>query len=121
MKRIVMFMGVLAATTGLAQEVASQEAPDAPCVADFREHGRRTERPVDPEQVADLRAALDGDLKSTQPDGLAGFSSIEPICFYWLSDGRILMRDGRGFEFYFRKIPKWTPERVDVKAQPISQ
>ena len=90
--------------------------PIANCAADFRERGRPTEQPVETDAVADLKTALDYDLRGIEPDGLAGFHALEPVCFYLVSDGRVLMRDGRGIEYYFRKIPRWIPDRVDFPA-----
>jgi hypothetical protein len=60
---------------------------------------------------------LDHDIRSIEPEGLAAFRALEPICFYSLPDGRILMRDGRGIEYYFRQIPHWEPDRIDFPAR----
>ena len=87
---------------------------------DFQQRGRPTEEPVDPKDVPDLRTALDLDIRVIEPEGLAGFRMLEPVCFYILPDGGVLLREGRGFEFYFRKIPRWIPDRVDAPRQSNS-
>ena len=130
MKHLATLTVALAATVAYAQEATLDFSPEnwpvpsppiADCAADFRERGRSTQKPVVPEHVADLRAALDLDIRGIEPEGLAGFRALEPVCFYLLPDGRILMREGRGFEYYFRQIPRWVPDRVDTPRRQSSE
>jgi len=130
MKHHITFLGILATSAVWAQEATLKVSPEdwpvpsppiADCAMDFRERGRPTEKPVDPTGVADLRAALDLDIRGIEPEGLAGFRALEPVCFYFVPDGKVLMRDGRGIEYYFRKIPRWIPDRVDFPARERSE
>jgi hypothetical protein len=125
MKRLAIVVGLAVVAPAIGQEATLRVDPDdapppsppiADCAADFRERGRPTETPVDPNDVAAIRAALDFDLRAIQPDGLAGFKALEPVCFYLVSDGKLLMRDGRGWEYYFRKVPRWIPDRIDIRT-----
>jgi hypothetical protein len=130
MKRVAILLGLTSAAVALAQEATLDFDPEkwpvpsppiADCAADYRERGRPTEKPVDLAAVSDLKTALDHDLKSIEPEGLAGFRALEPVCFYLLEDGRILMRDGRGIEYYFRQVPRWIPDRIDFPSRQSSQ
>ena len=123
-------VGAAAALAAWAQEATLKFAPEdlpvpsppiADCAMDFRERGRPIEQPVDPAHVADLRTALDLDIRGIEPEGLAGIRMLEPVCFYLFPDDRILLREGRGIEFYFRKIPRWIPDPVDFPRRQNSQ
>jgi len=125
MNRLIALVGFAMVAPAFSQEATLRVDPDntpaplppiADCAGDFRERGRPSETPIDPDAAAAIRTALDIDLRAVQPDGLAGFNALEPTCFYLVSDGRLLMHDGRGFEYYFHKIPRWTPERIDIKT-----
>ena len=91
--------------------------PITDCTTDFRERGRPHETPVEPEAVADLRTALEIDLGDST-GGFDKLQAVEPLCFYLLPDERLLLRDGRGWQYYFRKVPRWEMVRVDVISRP---
>jgi hypothetical protein len=130
MKGIAALFGLFAVAPTGAQQTTLDFSPEkwplpsppiADCADDFHRRGRPTETPVKLADVAQVREILDNDLKGIEPEGLAGFRAVEPVCFYLLPDGRLLMRDGRGFEYYFRQILRWIPERVDVPRQQTSE
>ena len=96
MKHVATLVGAAAALAAWAQEATLKFAPEdlpvpsppiADCAMDFKERGRPIEQPVDPAHVADLRTALDLDIRGIEPEGLAGFRMLEPVCFY-LHPGR---------------------------------
>jgi len=95
------------------EDIPPPSPPILDCATDYQKRGRPTEIPVDPRAVADLRTALNIDLKAST-GGLDELQASEPLCFYIVPDGQLLMRDGRGLEYYFHKVPKWELERVDI-------
>jgi hypothetical protein len=119
-KSLAPLIGLLAVVSALAQDATFNVAENLPkpdpaitdCSADHQKRGRPAEEPIDPAAVADLRTALDIDLRATS-GGLDKLQALEPLCFYLVSDGRLLMRDG-GLEFHFHKVPKWQLERIDI-------
>ena len=126
MKDILPVVACFLPLVALAQEVTLKFSPeDLPvpsppiidCADDFQRRGRPTETPVDPKAVADLRTGLDIDLRAST-GGLNELQALEPLCFYLVPDGHLLMRDGRGLEYYFHKVPKWEVERVDIITRP---
>ena len=126
MKRLAIFVGLASLACGCTQKATFRLDPDqlplpsppiTDCASDFRERGDPTEKPVGPADVADLRTALDIDLRAST-DGLDPLHAPEPLCFYVVPDGRILMRDGRGLEYYFHKVPKWEVESVGITKRP---
>ncbi len=128
MKPILILAGLLATVGIVAQEATLDLSPKnlpvpdptiTDCAADFQKRGHPSEQPVDPEAVAHLRTALDADLRATA-GGLDQLQALEPLCFYHVPDGLLLMRDGRGLKYYFRQVPKWELERVDVITGPAS-
>jgi hypothetical protein len=124
-KSLIPLIGLLAVASALAQDATLNVAESLPrpdpaitdCATDHQKRGRPTEKPIDPAAVADLRTALDIDLRATS-GGLDELQALEPLCFYLVSDGRLLMRDGRGLEYYFHKVPKWQVERIDIISRP---
>jgi len=128
MRHLATLIGVATLALGCTKEATLRVDPEhfplpsppiADCAADHQERGRPSEQPVD--SGPEARAAFDGDLKATLPGGLADLHAHEPLCFYLVPDGRLLMRDGLGVEYYFRQDPKWVPERVVVPAGGPSQ
>jgi hypothetical protein len=126
MKGVGFVVGLAAAAAAAAEDTTLDFEPEdwpvpsppiANCAEDYRERGRATEMPVYPADVGHVRAMLDHDIRSIEPEGLSAFRALEPVCFYLLQDGRILMRDGRGIEYYFQKVPRWEPDRIDFPAQ----
>jgi hypothetical protein len=121
MRYVITFAGLLTATCALAQEAFDFSPENLPppdpaitdCAIDHQKRGRPSESPVDPAELTNLRTALDIDLRASA-GGLDELQALEPLCFYVVSDGRLLMRDARGIEYYFKKIPKWQVERVDI-------
>jgi hypothetical protein len=94
--------------------------PIADCATDFRERGRPTERPI--ELHNELKAALETGMRAV---GLS-FEKLradapEPHCFYEVPDNELLMRDGRGMEFYFRKDPIWNLDRIAIHKVPCNR
>jgi hypothetical protein len=124
-KNLIPLIGLLAVASALAQDATLNVAENLPkpdpaitdCATDHQMRGRPTEEPIDPAAVTDLRTALDIDLRATS-GGLAELQALEPLCFYLVPDGRILMRDARGLEYYFHKVPKWDLERIDIISRP---
>ncbi len=132
MRRIAILAGLATLTSAHAQEltqtldlnayVDSLLPPTPPitdCITDHHRRGRPTEKPI--ESGEEFKIALELDLKATMGNAADGLFDREPICFYELPDGNILMRDGVGIEYYFRQIPKWVVDRVDLPPRQPTQ
>ncbi len=126
MKRLAILIGLASLACGCTQEATLKRDPDhyplpspsiADCASDFRERGRPTEKPVDPAHLGDLRAALDIDLRASS-SGFELSRLPEPLCFYVVPDGQILIRDAHGLEYYLHKVRKWDLEKIAIIKQP---
>ena len=126
MKRLAILVGLASLTCGCTQKATLKRDPDqyplaspsiTDCASDFRERGRPTEKPVDPTQLGDLRAALDADLRASS-NGFELSRLPEPLCFYVVPDEQLMIRDADGLEYYLHKVPKWDLEKVAITKQP---
>ena len=126
MRYSITLFGLLTIGCAVAQEATLDLSPEnlpvldptiTDCATDHKKRGRPTETPVDAADVTDLRTALDIDLRAST-GGLDELQALEPFCFYLVPDGRLLLRDARGLEYYFHKVPKWQVERIDIITRP---
>jgi hypothetical protein len=121
MKRLVSLAGLAALTCGCTHAAPLQTSldeislswPQTPdCATDFQERGLHSEQPLSRESY--LVATLNSDLNG----GIEGLGAREPLCFYLLPNESLLMRDGRGIMYLFRKYTKW--DRYRTPDSPLT-
>ena len=114
MKRLVGFAGLFALACGPLHaappqpelaELSVTTRPNAPCSVLFPKRRSSFEQLLDRDSY--LVETLDSDLNG----GIPGLAAHEPLCFFLLPNETLLLRDGRGRMYLFRKYPKWDQYR----------
>jgi hypothetical protein len=114
MNRFVGFAGLLAVVCGPVHaappqtelaELSVKTRPNTACAVAFPMRRSPFEQLLDRNSY--LVETLDSDLKG----GIAGLGAHEPLCFFLLPSETLLMRDGRGRMYLFRKYPRWDEYR----------
>ena len=115
MRLIAKVIGLAGLTCGCTQnsvlradidEITLPSPPVPDCATDYRLRGQPTDQPMEWELAPWFE--LDRDIEG----GLQGLHLSEPLCFYLIPNGLLLLRDGRGIKFFFHQYPRWDYVRM---------